>query len=325
MKHIVDETINLRLDAYLTKIDIPEIFSRTYIDDLIKKEKITVNGKAVKKSLLIKPGDLIEIEIPKKEERKLIPENIPLNIVFEDEFLAVVDKPAGLTVHPAPGNFKGTLVNALVHHFKNDLSGSVNDNRPGIVHRLDKDTTGLIMVAKQDKTHFLLAEMFRKRSIEKFYKAVVVGVPAQESGTIKTFIKRSNIDRKKMAVSKTGKEAITHYNVIGSFDFFSLLEIRLETGRTHQIRVHLSNLNLPVLGDNIYSSLKRTLNGIPTHLQKKVKYLLANHLHRQALHAYKLRFEHPVTQQNIEITSELPADMKYTMSWLEKNFSGESD
>ena len=180
-----------------------------------------------------------------------------------------------------------------------------------------------MIVAKNDRIHYLLSKMFQERKIEKYYQTITVGIPKNKYDSIVTFINRSRKDRKKMAVSDSGKKAVTNFKILIEFDFFSLLEVKLETGRTHQIRVHLSHLNCPVLGDGTYSNLKRTLNPIPIHLQKKVKYLLANHLKRQALHSYKLEFVHPLTAKEIKSEIELPEDMKYTLGWLEQNFKPE--
>ena len=252
------------------------------------------------------------------------PENIPLDFIWQDKYLAIINKPAGVAVHPGAGNPKGTIVNALMFHLKGKLSTSYDPLRPGIVHRLDKDTTGLLIVVKDDRTRSLLSKMFQERKIQKFYKAITVGIPKETEGTIETFIDRSKKDRKKMGISLSGKKAITHYKIIEYYDFFSLVEIILETGRTHQIRVHFSDINCPILGDSTYSTLKRTLSIIPFHYQKKIKYLLANHLKRQALHAYKLEFIHPVTGKEIKVEAPLPEDMSYALNWLKENFSSES-
>ena len=225
-----------------------------------------------------------------------------------------------MTVHPAPGNYTGTLVNALVYHFADSLSSGGDENRPGIVHRLDKDTSGLLIIAKDDKTHSLLSTMFQNREIKKNYKAVVIGNPEPLQDTINAPITRSKTDRKKMTVGEDGRIAITHYDTIESYDYFAFLDINIETGRTHQIRVHFSHINHPVLGDQTYSSLKRTLNMIPANIHKKLRYLLSNHLNRQALHAYRLEFIHPILNKKIELECPLPEDMQYTIEWLERFF-----
>lgn len=320
MKILFSDDKPERIDKFLIKQSIPDLYSRSYIDKLILNSTITVDGLAIKKSHLLKKGDEINIIIPQKEETKIIAEDIPLEIAYEDEDLAVINKPSGITVHPAPGNEKGTIVNAIMHHFKENLSKGSNELRPGIVHRLDKDTSGLLIIAKNDRTHSLLSQMFQDRKIKKYYKAISVGIPNSEEGTIKTLLNRSKTDRKKIAVSSDGKEAITHYKIERYFDIFSLLDINLETGRTHQIRVHLSHINCPVLGDQTYSSLKRTINMIPYNYHKKVKYLLSKHMKRQALHAYKLEFDHPISKKNISVEIDLPEDMEYCLNWLEQYF-----
>ena len=322
MEIIYQEETSQRIDKYIVSLNDKRLYSRSFIDRLIKENQIRVNSKPVKKNHHLKKGEIINIEIPERTDLLPEPEDITLNIVYEDESLIIINKQAGLTVHPAPGNPKGTLVNALVYHFKDDLSSGNDKFRPGIIHRLDKNTSGLMIVAKNDRVHYLLSKMFQERKIEKYYQAIVTGVPAKREDTIITFINRSRKDRKKMSVADSGKKAITYYRVIKEFDFFSHLEVKLETGRTHQIRVHMSYLNCPVLGDGTYSNLKRTINQIHVHLQKKVKYLLANHLKRQALHSYRLSFEHPITGRAIDIEIDLPEDMRYTLEWLERNFSG---
>ena len=316
-----NEKNNQRIDKYLVSLKLEELFSRSFIDKLINSKNIRVNNLPIKKSHLLKSGDEIEITIPKVEDSEIIPENIPLAIVYDDKYLAIVNKPAGLTVHPAPGNASGTLVNALMFHFKENLSKGTDGLRPGIVHRLDKDTSGLLIVAKDNKTHSILSRMFQERMIKKYYKAIIVGIPGKPEGIIETYMDRSKSDRKKMSVSISGKKAITSYKIEQYFNFFSLVQIELKTGRTHQIRVHFSYINCPILGDNTYSNLKRTLNSIPHNFQKKVKYLLANHLKRQALHASKIHFNHPITNKEILIEIPLPDDMQYCLKWLNQYFS----
>ena len=313
-----------RIDKFLIEQDIEELYSRSFIDRLISDEQIKVNNETIKKSNLLKEGDIIDISVPRKKPLEIEPENIPLDFIWQDKYIAIINKPAGVAVHPGAGNPKGTIVNALMFHLKGKLSYTHDPLRPGIVHRLDKDTTGLLIVARDDRTHSLLSRMFQEKKIKKFYKAITVGIPKETEATIETFIDRSKKDRKKMGVSLSGKKAITHYKILEYYDFFSFVEIILETGRTHQIRVHFSNINCPILGDNTYSTLKRTLSIIPFHYQKKVKYLLANHLKRQALHAYKLEFIHPITGKDIKVEAPLPEDMKYTLDWLKDNFSSDS-
>lgn len=309
-----------RIDKYLVSLKITELYSRSFIDKLIEDKAILVNNEYVKKNYKLSLSDIITINIPKIDNLKIKPQDIPIEIIWEDNDIAVVNKPAGIIVHPGAGVQDGTLVNALMHHFNSNLSTKHDPKRPGIVHRLDKDTSGLLIVAKNDRVHSLLSSMFQDRKIEKTYLAITVGVPSKVENTIITNIGRSKRDRVKMTVTKDGKEAITHYKIIKYFDFFSIVKIRLETGRTHQIRVHFSHLNCPILGDEAYSTLKRTLSVVPFHYQKKVKYLLANHLKRQALHAYKLEFKHPFTKEMIKVEAPIPIDIQYTLNWLEKYF-----
>ncbi|MCK4956225.1 MAG: RluA family pseudouridine synthase [Candidatus Cloacimonetes bacterium] len=310
-----------RLDKYIIQLGIDEVYSRSYVNKLMLDGYIKVNGNIEKKSYKLVPGDEIEIILPeKKNDFSVEPQDLPLEIIYQDDYLAIVNKPAGMTVHPAPGNPNNTLVNAVAFHLNGQLSCGATRYRPGIVHRLDKDTTGLLVIAKDDKTHALLSDLFQKRKIDKYYLAITSGVPKESEGTIDTMIGRSSLDRKKMAVVEEGKRAITHYEIEEYFDFFSLVKIKLETGRTHQIRVHFSHLNCPILGDETYSTLKRTLNHIPSNYQKKLKHLLANNLKRQALHAYQLEFDHPITGEHILATAPLPEDMEYALNWLRKFF-----
>lgn len=320
MKRTYTKDTQQRIDAYLSECGAEELLSRSFIAQLINDNKILVNGNVIKKSYKLQSGDVIEIEIPPRPPADITPQDIPLDIRYEDDDLVIINKPAGLTVHPAPGNPDGTLVNGLMHHFKGNLSSGTHSFRPGIVHRLDKDTSGLLIVAKTDIAHVKLTEMFQKRQIDKYYRAIVCGVPQEAEFTIHQPIDRSRTDRKKMAVLASGRDAITHCAVEEYFDFFTLLNIKLETGRTHQIRVHCAFLNNPILGDETYNSLKRTLTFVPHNMQKKVKYLLANRLHRQALHAWRLSFRHPVTGAQIEVESDVPDDIKQTLSFLERNF-----
>lgn len=305
-----------RVDKFLSSIKNEKLLSRSYIDKLIEQGFIKVNSKICKKNHKLSFGDTIKVEIPQETKEDIIPLELDLKIIYEDDFLVVVDKPAGLTVHPAPGHYNDTLVNALVHNFKNSLSKGYDDMRPGIVHRLDKDTSGLIIVAKDDKTHLLLSKMFQERKIEKKYLAITINNPRRNEGTIKTFLNRDKRDRKKFAVAERGKFAITHYKVVEKFEHFSLIELILETGRTHQIRIHLKYINCPIIGDNIYSSLKTILSYLPDNYHKRVRMLLKNHLKRQALHSYKLKFIHPISGKTIELYSEMPQDMQYTLNWI---------
>ncbi|MCF7858746.1 MAG: RluA family pseudouridine synthase [Candidatus Cloacimonetes bacterium] len=320
MKLVYKNKDQERIDKYISRQDIKELYSRSYIDKLIKNRSIKVNEEAIKKNYLLSYDDIITIDLPAPLKKDIEPQNIPLEIIWEDDDVVLVNKPAGLVIHPGAGVQKGTLANALMFHYQNNLSAKHDALRPGIVHRLDKDTSGLVIVAKNDKVHSLLTSMFQNREIKKTYLALTIGIPVKPENTIKTRIGRSKRDRVKMAVTDVGKEAVTHYKIIKQFDFFSLVEIELQTGRTHQIRVHFSHINCPILGDRTYSTLKRTLNIVPFHYQKKVKYLLANHLKRQALHAYKLEFKHPVTNELISQKAPIPEDFNYTLDWLNKYF-----
>jgi 23S rRNA pseudouridine1911/1915/1917 synthase len=265
----------------------PEL-SRTQAQKLIEDGHITVNGQAVKSSLKLQPGDQVDIVIPPPIPSPLTPEAIPLKILYEDKDLMVVDKPAGLTVHPAPGHYTHTLVNAVLAHVPDIEGGEVN--RPGIVHRLDKDTSGLIIIAKNSTAHMKLAEQFKSRSVTKVYQALVQGHLTPEQGTIEAGIGRDPRDRKRMAVVTRGREARTEYKVIKYSDNFTLLEVRPKTGRTHQIRVHLAAIGFPVVGDATYGAK-------------------SEYLSRQFLHACKLGFRLPSSGEYREFESELPPDL----------------
>ncbi len=278
--------------------------SRERVKALLGEERVLLAGKvAAQASVKVADGTPFEIRVPAAIPAEAAPQDIPLTIVFEDEHLIVVDKPAGLVVHPAAGNPDGTLVNALLHHCRGQLSGIGGVERPGIVHRIDKETSGLLVVAKTDKAHEGLARQFADHSIERAYFAIVQGRPMPPTGTVSGFIGRSDHDRKKMAVlhelNKRGKHAVTHYRTVETFAGASLVECRLETGRTHQVRVHMASIGHALLGDPVYG---RT----PTRFRP-----LLNELRfaRQALHAAVLGFIHPVTGAALRFESALPADM----------------
>ncbi len=263
--------------------------SRSAVQSLIKEGGVFLNGKAVQKSVAVKAGDVITAEIPDPKTLSLEPENIPLDILYEDEYLLVVNKPKGMVVHPAAGNFDGTLVNALLAHCK-DLSGINGVIRPGIVHRIDKDTSGLLVVAKTDEAHIGLSEQIKEHSFTREYRTVVVGNVKSDTGTIDAPIGRNPKDRKKQAVTeKNSKNAVTHYEVLKRFNGFTYLKVRLETGRTHQIRVHMAYRGTPVAGDAVYGDPKKTYG-----------------LSGQCLHAAKLGFVHPKTNEYLEFNSPLP-------------------
>ena len=308
-----------RVDKFLSNGEIEELYSRTLIEKLVKQKYIQVNGKPIKKSYLLQKNDAISVTIPEispVDHIKSHPMN--LSILYEDDDLAIINKPAGITVHPAPGNPDKTIVNGLLHHFESQLSKGYDSTRPGIVHRLDKDTSGALIIAKNDKTHSLLSTMFQERKIHKKYRAVSIGTLSENEGEIVTNLGRDKKNRKKIAVLQDGKLAITKYSLLTNYDYFSYWDIELVTGRTHQIRVHFAHKGCPILGDQTYCSLKRTINSVPVYLQKKVKHLLSNHLHRHVLHAYQVEFEHPILKKSIFIQAPLPEDFRYTLKWLEK-------
>ncbi|MBI3008652.1 MAG: RluA family pseudouridine synthase [Candidatus Omnitrophica bacterium] len=284
-----------RLDRYLTgrltnESEPQGSISRSYIQSLITEEKVLLNGKPTKSHHIIHEGDRIETELPEPKKIALLPEDIPLDIVFEDEHIIVVNKPAGLVVHPAPGHYTGTLVNAILHHCS-DFYQNAEGFRPGIVHRLDKDTSGLLVVAKDEGILRILAKQFKKRTIKRKYIALVKGVIQLDEGDIKLPIGRDKRNRQKMAVTYTlGKEAITHYKVLKRFKDWTMVELTLGTGRTHQIRVHMAYIGHPLLGDSRYGG--------------------AGKISRQALHAQTLGFYHPVTQEYMEFSSPIPRDME---------------
>ena len=277
-----------RLDTYIPSVDTD--ITRTSAQRLIEDGNILVNGKNAKVSYKIQENDKISVEIPEPKQIELKAQNIPIEIIYEDSDIIVVNKPKGMVVHPANGNPDGTLVNAIMAICKDSLSGIGGEIRPGIVHRIDKDTSGLLIVAKNDNAHVKMSEQIKNHEVKKTYIALVRGVFKENEATIDMPIGRSTSDRKKMAVNKNGKNAITHIKVLKRFDKYTLLKVNIETGRTHQIRVHMSYLGHPLLGDDLYGG---KLN------------LIARH----ALHAYKLKFTHPFTHEEICISSPMPDDM----------------
>ncbi|HDK7188358.1 TPA: RluA family pseudouridine synthase [Clostridium botulinum] len=281
---------NVRLDLYLSKIF--EDKSRSYLQGIIDQGNVLVNNKKKKRNYKLKVGDNIEVNIPEPKLLQIEPEDIKLDIIYEDKDVIVVNKPQEMVVHPAPGVYSGTLVNALLHHCK-DLSGINGVARPGIVHRIDKDTSGILVVAKNDISHNNLAAQFKEHSISRVYMALVEGIIKDEQGTIEAPIGRHPVDRIKMAVVKDGRHAVTHYKVIERFKNHTLVECRLETGRTHQIRVHMSYIMHPLVGDPVYGYKKQRFN-----------------LKGQMLHAKLLGFIHPTTGQYVEFESELPEYFK---------------
>ena len=308
---IIETTIGeaqhgLRLDKALAEL-VPEL-SRERLKSLIVDGQVTLAGRTLSPSMKVADGQTFTISIPAPADAEAIAQDIPLTIVHEDAHLIVVDKPAGLVVHPAAGNLDGTLVNALLHHCRGQLSGIGGVARPGIVHRIDKDTSGLLVVAKSDRAHEGLAQQFKAHSIDRLYAAIVYGLPQPAAGTIDTWIGRSDMDRKKMAVHREGrgKHAVTHYRTIERLSGAALVECKLETGRTHQVRVHMAHLGHPLIGDPVYS---RERKGFKTILETM-------RFRRQALHAKQLGFIHPVTGQKLSFDSALPADMQELLSEL---------
>lgn len=277
-----------RIDKFLSVL--LEDSSRNAIQKLIENGKVLVNGAIVNKKYKVSTDDEITMLPSELKPLDAEPEDIPLDIVYEDEHLLVVNKPRGMVVHPAPGNYSGTLVNALLYHCKDSLSGINGILRPGIVHRIDKDTSGLLIVAKTDKAHLGLAEQIKEHSFTREYNAVIVGHLKESEGTINAPIGRNPKDRKKMCVTQTNsKNAVTHYNVIEDYEGYSHISLKLETGRTHQIRVHMAHLGHAVAGDYVYGNDKKSA-----------------YLNGQCLHAIKIGFIHPITQEYLEFTSELP-------------------
>lgn len=298
----------IRIDRYLASLGLKELYSRSFIDRLFEAHLITVNGKIAKKSDSVKNNGIVKVKIPDKPEPQIIPQKIDLDIVYEDNDIAIINKPAGMVVHPGPGHYSGSLVNALLYHFER-LSNE-NPSRPGIVHRLDMNTSGLMIVAKNSHIHTLLKKMFEAREIKKTYLAFTMGNLDKKEGTIKTYYGRNHRNRQKMAVTPDGRIAITHYQVINSYPGFDLTKILLETGRTHQIRVHFAYLHHPIMGDTTYSSKKQMVNLVPFSMQSTIKYILENVLTRQALHSYELEFMHPITHIPIHVRTEIPEDME---------------
>ncbi|EOD01296.1 Ribosomal large subunit pseudouridine synthase D [Caldisalinibacter kiritimatiensis] len=284
---IVQQQNNVRLDTFLAQ-ELNKV-SRSFIQKLIKKNLVEVNDKKVKPKYKVCEGDKIVVKLPAPKKLEVKPEDIPINIVYEDNDVAVVNKPQGMVVHPAPGNYSGTLVNALLYYLEN-LSSINGVIRPGIVHRIDKDTSGLLMIAKNDNAHIKLSEQLKEHNITRIYYTLVKGNITEDKGTINAPIGRHPVERKRMAVTdKNSKDAITHFQVLERFIDYTLLKVKLETGRTHQIRVHMSYINHPVVGDPVYGSKNNKFN-----------------LNGQLLHAKVIGFKHPRTGEYMEFDSELP-------------------
>ena len=306
----------VRLDRFLAQASDIEL-SRTRIKALIQDGMLTCNGaKVTDPSASVKSEAVYELTLPAVQDATPQPENIPLDIYFEDEHLIVLEKPAGMVVHPAPGSYDGTLVNALLHHCGDSLSGIGGVARPGIVHRLDKDTSGVMMAAKSEKAHVKLSKLFAKHNLTRRYQAIVWGLPPLRVGTIDAPIGRSRHDRKKMAVLENGKEAITHYQTLRDLPpFAAMVECTLETGRTHQIRVHLSEMGYGIIGDTVYGHPLRSAQ-MPDQAARDVLAGLRG-FERQALHAAHLGFVHPITKQEMGFDSPLPDDMHALIKQIE--------
>lgn len=284
---VTEQNINQRLDMYITSLDLD--LSRSMAQKIIENGQVLVNEKIPKASYKTKLGDKIEIEILEPKETNLEAQDIPLDIIYEDDDILVVNKQKGMVVHPGNGNLDGTLVNAVLNHCKGNLSGIGGEIRPGIVHRLDKDTSGLIVIAKNDKAHINLSKQIQDRKVKKIYTALVRGVIPEDAATINMPIGRSNTDRKKMAARKDGKVAITHIKVIKRYEKYTLIRVKIDTGRTHQIRVHMAEIGYPVVGDEVYSNGKNEFN-----------------VHGQMLHSTSLDFVHPITGKQMHFEAPLP-------------------
>jgi len=302
-------------------MNIQELYSRSFIEKLIDDDRILVNSIPIKKSYLLSQGDEIHINLPDPEPLEVPAENIPLDVVYEDDDLAIINKPAGMIVHPGFGNPNGTLVNAILYRWGENLSSGREVNRPGIVHRLDRGTSGLIIIAKNDPCQAALSEQFANREIKKTYLAITTGVPDPQAGSIENYIARSTRNPRMMCVAESGRWSLTHYETIKTWHYFALLKINLETGRMHQIRLHLAHIHYPVLGDLLYNTRAYVHSLIPQNMKRKATELLTTHLRRQALHSWKLEFTHPISGKEIRVTAPLPEDIQYTIGWLDRYFA----
>lgn len=296
---ITEEMEEERIDKCLSSL--VDSLSRSYIQKLLKEEKIEVNGETVKANYKVKTDDEIRFEVPPAVRPDILPENIPLDILYEDKDVLVVNKPKGMVVHPASGHYTGTLVNAVMYHCKDNLSGINGVMRPGIVHRIDRDTTGSVIICKNDFSHNCIAAQLKEHSLVRKYHAICYGRLKEETGTVNAPIGRHPADRKKMAVNeKNGKRAVTHYKILKSFDKFTYIECILETGRTHQIRVHMASIGYPLLGDEVYANNRKS----PFKLEG------------QCLHARILGFRHPESGEYIETDAPLPAYFEHLLKVL---------
>ena len=291
-----------RLDKFLSII-YPE-FSRAFFQKLIKSKQVSVNETPQKASYCVKIDDIVTVEIPDAVETTIEPENIPLDILYEDDDVLIVNKPKGMVVHPSAGHYSGTLVNAIMYHCKDTLSGINGEIRPGIVHRIDMDTTGSLIVCKNDEAHVNIAQQIKEHSVNRIYVGIVCGNVKEDSGTVEGAIGRHPIERKKMAINeKNGKPAITHYKVLERFKNYTYMQFKLETGRTHQIRVHMASIGHPLLGDTLYSSGRSPFK----------------HLQGQCLHAKTLGFIHPKTGEYMEYSAPLPEYFEKLLCLLKSN------
>ena len=294
---ITENQAGERIDRFLAD---SQDLTRSFLQKILKEGEVIVNGKSVKANYKLRKGDWIEFEIPEAVEPDIVAEDIPLSILYEDADVLVVDKPKGMVVHPAAGHYSRTLVNAVMYHCKGELSGINGVLRPGIVHRIDRDTTGSIIICKNDMAHNEIARQLKEHSINRRYRAIVTGVLKDEEGTIEGAIGRDKKDRKKMAITADGKPAVTHYRVLQRFKHYTYVECVLETGRTHQIRVHMASIGHPLLGDEVYG-------------RRSDKYKCEG----QCLHAMTLGFHHPRTGEYIEVNAPLPPYFEHLLAVLE--------
>lgn len=294
---ITENQAGERIDRFLAD---SQDLTRSFLQKILKEGEVIVNGKSVKANYKLRKGDRIEFEIPEAVEPDIVAEDIPLSILYEDADVLVVDKPKGMVVHPAAGHYSRTLVNAVMYHCKGELSGINGVLRPGIVHRIDRDTTGSIIICKNDMAHNEIARQLKEHSINRRYRAIVTGVLKDEEGTIEGAIGRDKKDRKKMAITADGKHAVTHYRVLQRFKHYTYVECVLETGRTHQIRVHMASIGHPLLGDEVYG-------------RRSDKYKCEG----QCLHAMTLGFHHPRTGEYIEVNAPLPPYFEHLLAVLE--------
>ncbi|HNQ43500.1 MAG TPA: RluA family pseudouridine synthase [Candidatus Cloacimonadota bacterium] len=315
----------LRLDKHLAELRLQELYSRSFIEKLIDEDCILVNSTPVKKSYLLNSGDEIILNLPEPPPIDMQPEDIPLDVVYEDNDLAVINKVAGMIIHPGHGNPDGTLVNAILWRFGENLSSGREPSRPGIVHRLDRGTSGLVVIAKHDAAQAALNGMFARREIIKTYLAVTSGIPEPPAGEIETYITRSLSNPRKMCVADDGKWALTRYQTIKYYHYFALVKVKLETGRMHQIRLHFAHRNFPILGDLLYNTRRYVHSLVPQNMKRKVTELLTTQLLHQALHAWRLEFIHPFTGREIKLEAPLPPEFVYTLEWLERYFAIDTD